>query len=261
MSKNLPERYEAALATIGGQAALFEDSNQLLALTDAQLCHAAALYCDRTETGLAEMRRNFGLLAWAGWLRFEGAPYEQFVAALAKAADVHVRTVKAWRDSVVQKDDLAVPAATVQRQEEAKARENRRSEPVRAEKLHGTDLPIPVASTEAPKIPERPTPSGPTSAGGGPSSGTTPPPAGPNSTVAAPTIRGQLAHLFDHLADLDPTEAWEAMTTGQRELFRQWADIMRQATTVPPRVRPPVTQTRPVPLDRREVTPMFKKAR
>lgn len=149
MTNNLPEKYEAALATVGGQAALFEDSNQLLELTDAGLRHVAALYCDRMETGLAEMRRNFGLLAWAGWLKFEGAPYEQFVSALAKAAAVHVRTVKAWRDSVVEKDDLAVPAATAQRKEEAKARENRRSKPVRAENLHGT-APIPAASTEAP---------------------------------------------------------------------------------------------------------------
>ncbi len=135
---------------LGGQTALFDDSDQLLSLSDVQLRRLAVAVGEDAESGLAQMRRRFGLLAWAGWLRFEGSGYEDFVVALARYVGVNPRTVKSWRDAVVEKDSLAVPPATDQRKREATEREEKsRSTRVRAGKQHGTD-PIPATSTEAP---------------------------------------------------------------------------------------------------------------
>lgn len=231
---NLPERQNATLASLGGQAALFEDSDQLLALTDAQLRHLAAMVGEDAESGLAQMRRRFGLLAWAGWLRFEGKPYEEYVAALARYVGVNPRTVKSWRDSVVEKDSLAVPPATDQRKREAADREEtRRSAPVRAGKQHGI-APIPAASTEAPTkkseggepagetrpVPTCHPPSGPSPVGGSALGEVSAPPA----AVPRPTTyRALTARIVASMHDLDPEDGGPVLTAEEATFLQGWS--------------------------------------
>jgi hypothetical protein len=259
MAKKIPDT-ETTPAVFTGQLAFIQNPSDLLEKSPAELRRYALQLAQEARPAMAEIRRYVGLICWAMRSKVPQGEYTAWVDAYAVELGVSVRTLYDWRTGAEKKAGIDSPYSAPRQGKSAG----------QAGRLAELQKPIPAASTEAPKLPERPVvgptpppvPSGPTSAGGGPSSGTTPPPAGPNATVAAPTIRAQLAHLFDHLADLDPAEAWEAMTTDQRELFRQWADIMRQATTVPPRVRTtPVALSRPVPLDRHEVTPMFKKGR
>ena len=249
MTNNLPDVQPASLpATLFGQAALFEDSDQLLALTDAQLRHLAALVGEDAESGLAQMRRRFGLLAWAGWLRFEGKPYEEYVAALARYVGVSPRTVKSWRDIVVEKQRLAVPPATDQRRKEAAEREEKsRSGQVRAGKQHGNRF-IPADSTEALdkssegdghngvecSTPRGPTPSDPSSGGAElqrpapptdeaapkrPSSRSAP----PDPPERPPSNRVLASRVVAAMRDIDPVDAGRVLPADEATFVRQWA--------------------------------------
>lgn len=245
MTSNLPDVRSTELASLGGQAALFEDADQLLALTDAQLRHLAAAVGEDAESGLAQMRRRFGLLAWAGWLRFEGKPYEEYVAALARYVGVNPRTVKSWRDSVVEKDTLAVPPATDQRKREATEREeSRRSEPVRAGKQHGISAPIPTTSTEAPaqksedgetdedapRVSRTKPPSDPSS-GGGRDTAPPAPTGAPHAPLPAPldvperppTYRALLARILGSMHDLDPEDGGPVLTAEEATFLQGWS--------------------------------------
>jgi hypothetical protein len=224
MAKNLPaEKPDAVLVTMGGQAALFDDPLQVLGLNDQRFTELVAVVRSGGESLIAGVRRYVGLLAWAAWHRYDEKRYKEFVADFADRLGVEPRNVLDWRRAVTKSDNLPLPAVAAMRSEARKTAGRKPSDTRLAS--------IPAASTEAPKLPERPAvpasrtpaPSGPTSAGGGPSSGAVSPPAGPNPTERPPTYRTQAARVLATMRDVEPADAGPALTEDDATFLRQWA--------------------------------------
>lgn len=138
-----------SLPALGGQTALFEDPALILRWDDAFLRTVAANLGREGGSILAQLRRATGLVAWAGWHRFDGKPYEEFIAGIADSLGVTVRTVRNWREAVVKSDSLAIPAVPAQRKREAAGRKTA-GQGQGDTTLSTKSAPIPAASRVAP---------------------------------------------------------------------------------------------------------------
>lgn len=118
MSDNLPDR---VLGNLDGQAALFEDPLQILGLADAQFIELVAAVRQEGESVLRTLRRIVGLIAWAGWHRYDEKRYREFVADFAERLGVEPRAVLDWRRAVTKRDNLPMPAVAQARSSAAKS--------------------------------------------------------------------------------------------------------------------------------------------
>lgn len=53
----------------------------------------------------------------------------------------------------------------------------------------------------------------------------------------APTLKAQIAHLHDHLADLSPPDLWEGQTESQRAVLTDYINELRRAKAAAPSTR------------------------
>ncbi len=246
MDQTLPDP-EMTPAVFTGQLAFIQNPSDLLEKSPAELRRFALQLAQEARPAMAEIRRYVGLICWAMRSKVPQGEYTVWVDAYAVELGVSIRTLYDWRAAAEKKAGIASPYSAPRQGKGAG----------QAGGLADLQKPIPALSTEAPTA----APSPPTKVPPAPPQAPVPPSDPPrNATSPAPTIRAQLAHFFDHLADLDPTEAWAAMSIGQHDLFRQWAAKAEPLPTKRPQ-RPPAAPRGPVPLERQEVTPIFKKTR
>lgn len=204
MTSNLPERQNATLAPLGGQAALWADPRQLLDFDEASLRRLAAEVGHEAGGVLAQVRRAVGLVAWAAWYRMTEKDYRSFAEGLAGDLDIEAETLRNWRRAVVRTDKLPVPGVAGLRAGEAAKGRKAAGQPTGALSPTAPSGVIPAASTEASAksseggeqdgetrpAPEWKTPSGKSSEGGGKlrqeavldsgTLGATPPPSDPS---------------------------------------------------------------------------------
>lgn len=130
---------------------MWNDPRSFLTLTDELFAQSAAWVASEGAATMDALRRGAGLVAWAGWSRFDEREYETFVGDLADQIGVSLVTLKRWRDGLIKDEELPIPAPVEARRAEAiKAAATRKAAAQRqgAIKMTTGSAPIPVESEE-----------------------------------------------------------------------------------------------------------------
>jgi hypothetical protein len=199
------------LTSTPGQAAFFDDPRRLLTLPLPELRQVAADAAREGKPIFAQLRRVYGLVAWAMWNQVSELAYADFERDYAAELNVPAPTLRRWRRDVVASDGLPVPTVAAIRSEAAKASAKTAGQAPSATK-NGSKV-------GAPKIPAA-LPPGPgvAEAVAVAAAAVLPDPGPP------PTLRASIAHLVDHLHDLDPDEAGAAMKPTQLDDLMDWTE-------------------------------------
>jgi hypothetical protein len=210
----------AVLASAPGQAAFFDDPRRLLTLPLPELRQVAAEAAREGKPIFAQLRRVYGLVAWAMWNQVSELAYADFERDYAADLNVPAPTLRRWRRDVVASDGLPVPTVAAIRSEAAKASAKTAGQAPSATKKNGSKVGAPKIVPTIPAARALPLPD-----------------PGP-----PPTLRASLAHLLDHLHDLDPDEAGRAMKPTQLDDLMDWTE--RAVKAAKPLAKPRTSRTK-----------------
>lgn len=258
-----PTPLAAAGTELDGQAALWADPAQLLNLPDDEFRQFTTDVVRTAGPLIAQVRQAAGMMAWAGWHRFEDRPYREFIEGLAAGLGTSKKSVERWRDKVVKEARLPRPTRADLRAGEAT---NRGKPAGQRPDVDTLSTVIPASSAEAAEIPGEHAPAGsgrPAGAGspghsseGGGRVGETrtappvippsdqllegvrsngaPAPSGP--TERLPSDRQLVHRVIAAMREVDPADAGPRLTPEEATFLRQWAQRTLDAwrgTTVP----------------------------
>lgn len=182
----------------GGQVALFNDPHELLRLSDPDLAEFAHRFSKAAGGAMRQLRRGFGLVAWAYWHRLDEGAFGTWLDDFAQVAGVESpRTIRRWMDAVVAADQLPVPAVAQLRREARTAGKTAGQVPGNDKMSENGSRPTATAASAAnvsmgpAAPPSTPLPLGPSAASAGPR----PEPVASDASPALLEVRGLVGKL------------------------------------------------------------------